>query len=78
MKVLLRDTNKIRAMVDFLFEKGILVIGLTFRVVRRGDETLHFQLTTAYSADDVELVLEALADVKNRLHPLRPTYASVF
>jgi glycine C-acetyltransferase len=63
--VLVRDTDKARAMVEFLFEKGILVVGLTFPVVPRGDETLRFQLNAAHTEKDVEQALGALEEFKN-------------
>lgn len=63
--ILVRDTAKARRMVQFLFEKGILVVGLTFPVVPRGEETLRFQLNAAHSQADVDYVLEALSRFKN-------------
>jgi glycine C-acetyltransferase len=63
--VLVRDTEKAHAMVDFLFGKGILVVGLTFPVVPRGDETLRFQLNAAHTEKDVNLVLATLEEFKN-------------
>jgi glycine C-acetyltransferase len=52
-------------MVDFLFEKGILVVGLTFPVVPRGDETLRFQLNAAHTEKDVDQVLKVLEKFKD-------------
>jgi glycine C-acetyltransferase len=63
--VLVRDTEKAHAMVDFLFEKGILVVGLTFPVVPRGDETLRFQLNAAHTEKDVDQVLKVLEKFKD-------------
>ncbi|MFO8091252.1 MAG: aminotransferase class I/II-fold pyridoxal phosphate-dependent enzyme, partial [Desulfatiglandaceae bacterium] len=65
--VLVRDTDKAHAMVEFLFEKGILVVGLTFPVVPRGDETLRFQLNAAHTEDDVDFTLETLKACKIRI-----------
>jgi len=59
--VLVRDTAKTRAMVRCLFEKGVLVVGLTFPVVPRGDETIRFQINAAHTRGDIAYVLEALA-----------------
>jgi glycine C-acetyltransferase len=61
--VLVRDTDKVRAMVQGLFERGILVVGLTFPVVPRGDETLRFQINAAHTEADVDEVLQALGDL---------------
>jgi glycine C-acetyltransferase len=63
--VLVRDTEKAHAMVDFLFGKGILVVGLTFPVVPRGDETLRFQLNAAHTEKDVDQLLKVLEKFKD-------------
>ena len=63
--VLVRDSDRAGAMVEFMFERGVLVVGLTFPVVPRGDETLRFQLNTAHTVEDVDFVLEALAAFKD-------------
>ena len=59
--VLVRDTGKTHRMVEHLFDEGVLVVGLTFPVVPKGDETLRFQLNAAHTEEDVDLVLEVLA-----------------
>jgi glycine C-acetyltransferase len=58
--LLVRDTNKTRAMVRGLFDKGILAVGLTFPVVPRGDETIRFQINAAHTESDITEVLDAL------------------
>jgi glycine C-acetyltransferase len=60
--VLVRDTEKVRAMVRDLFARGVLVVGLTFPVVPKGDETLRFQINAAHTAADIEEVLKALGE----------------
>lgn len=62
--VLVRNTDRARAMVEFLFEKGILVVGLTFPVVPKGDETLRFQINAAHTEADVDFALGALREFK--------------
>ena len=62
--ILVRDTAKARRMVQFLFENGILVVGLTFPVVPRGEETLRFQLNAAHTEADVDYALEVLSQFK--------------
>lgn len=59
--VLVRDTAKTQAMVRSLFEKGVLVVGLTFPVVPRGDETLRFQINAAHTEADISYVLNTLS-----------------
>jgi glycine C-acetyltransferase len=61
--VLVRDTDKTRAIVKGLFERGILVVGLTFPVVPKGSETIRFQINAAHTESDVAEALGALRDV---------------
>jgi glycine C-acetyltransferase len=58
--LLVRDTDRTRAMVRGLFERGILSVGLTYPVVPRGDETIRFQINAAHTAGDIDEVLAAL------------------
>jgi glycine C-acetyltransferase len=62
--LMVRDTARTHRMVDFLFEMGVLVVGLTFPVVPRGDETIRFQINAAHTEADVEYVLEVLSRFK--------------
>ncbi len=59
--LLVRSTDKVRAMVQGLFARGILAVGLTFPVVPKGDETIRFQINAAHTQADIRDVLEALA-----------------
>lgn len=58
--LLVRSTEKVRAMVQGLFERGILAVGLTFPVVPKGDETIRFQINAAHTEADIAEVLQAL------------------
>jgi glycine C-acetyltransferase len=58
--LLVRDTDRTRTTVKRLFEHGILVVGLTYPVVPRGDETIRFQINAAHTSADIDEVLEAL------------------
>jgi len=60
--LVVRDTQKTNEMVERLFEKGILVVGLTFPVVPRGDETIRFQINAAHTAADIDFVLDVLSE----------------
>ena len=62
--LLVRDTAKTHRLVQHLFERGTLVVGLTYPVVPRGDETIRFQLNAAHTKADIDEVLEALAAFK--------------
>jgi glycine C-acetyltransferase len=59
--LLVRDTARARQLVQHLFEAGILVVGLTYPVVPRGDETIRFQINAGHTTADIEGVLAALA-----------------
>jgi glycine C-acetyltransferase len=59
--LMVRDTTKTHALVKRLFDNGVLVVGLTFPVVPRGDESIRFQINGAHSPQDIEFVLEILA-----------------
>ncbi len=63
--LLIRNTEKTHQMVHHLFNKGILVVGLTFPVVPRGDETIRFQINAAHTADDVNYALKIIAEFYN-------------
>lgn len=59
--LMVRDTDKTHELVRHLYDKGILVVGLTFPVVPRGDETIRFQINAAHTRQDIEYVLDVLA-----------------
>jgi glycine C-acetyltransferase len=62
--LLVRDTERTHGMVQGLFERGVLAVGLTFPVVPRGDETIRFQINAAHTAADIDQVLGALETLK--------------
>ncbi len=59
--VMVRDTAKTHTLVRHLYDNGILVVGLTFPVVPRGDESMRFQINAAHTQADIDYVLEVLA-----------------
>ena len=58
--LMVRDTKKTHDLVKYLFDYGVLVVGLTFPVVPRGDETIRFQINACHTAADIEYVIELL------------------
>jgi len=62
--LLVRDTDRTRATVKGLFDRGILAVGLTFPVVPKGDETIRFQINAAHTGADIDEVLAALQALK--------------
>jgi glycine C-acetyltransferase len=65
--LMVRDTKKTHRMVESLFDNGVLVVGLTFPVVPRGDETIRFQLNAAHTKWDVDYVLNVLSKLKDEI-----------
>ncbi len=63
--LLVRDTEKTHKMVKYLYDLGILVVGLTYPVVPKGDETIRFQVNAAHTEIDIKQVLKALSNFKN-------------
>jgi glycine C-acetyltransferase len=58
--LLVRSTERVRAIVRGLYDRGILAVGLTYPVVPHGDETIRFQVNAAHTAADIDQVLAAL------------------
>ncbi|MGD8788727.1 MAG: aminotransferase class I/II-fold pyridoxal phosphate-dependent enzyme [Burkholderiales bacterium] len=58
--IMIRDTAKTSALVEHLFANNILVTGLNFPVVPKGDEEIRLQVSAAHTEADVELFLDAL------------------
>jgi glycine C-acetyltransferase len=67
--LLVRDTNRVRAMVAGLFERGVLAVGLTFPVVPKGDDTIRFQINAAHTEADIDDLLQVLRDLKTAATP---------
>jgi len=63
--LMIRDTARTRALVRHLFDHDVLVTGLTYPVVPRGDEAIRAQINADHSVDDLDRVLEILADFPN-------------
>ncbi|MCP3873511.1 MAG: aminotransferase class I/II-fold pyridoxal phosphate-dependent enzyme [Desulfobacteraceae bacterium] len=62
--LMIRDTKKTHDLVKFLFDQGVLVVGLTFPVVPKGDETIRFQINACHTFADIEYVIELLNNFK--------------
>ena len=63
--LMVRDTAKTRALVQYLYDCGVLVVGLTFPVVPKGDETIRFQINAAHTPADIDHVLDLLRKFKS-------------
>lgn len=58
--LMVRDTERTARLVSHLYESGVLVTGLNFPVVPKGDEEIRFQVNANHTAADIDFVLEAL------------------
>lgn len=58
--LLVRETAQTRKLVRHFYDNGVLVVGLTFPVVPRGDETIRFQINAAHTEADIDCALAAL------------------
>jgi glycine C-acetyltransferase len=59
--LMIRDTARTRALVQYLFDNGVLVTGLAYPVVPRGDEEIRTQINADHTEADIDHVLELLA-----------------
>jgi len=62
--LMIRDTQKTAELVRFLFDNGILVTGLNFPVVPRGDEEIRCQVSAAHTEYDIDYTLSVLKKYK--------------
>lgn len=62
--VLIGDTNRTAALVDYLFAEGILTSGLKYPVVPKGEEEIRLQVTAAHTETDIDWLIEVLAGFK--------------
>jgi glycine C-acetyltransferase len=58
--LMIRDTDRTRALVRHLLDDGILVTGLTYPVVPRGDEEIRTQINADHTEGDIDLLLASL------------------
>ena len=58
--LMVRDTAKTAALVQFLIQNGILATGLNYPVVPKGDETIRFQVSADHTEYDIDYVIEVL------------------
>jgi glycine C-acetyltransferase len=60
--LLIRDTERTAALVAHLVDNEVLATGLSYPVVPRGEEEIRFQLSADHTEQDVDRVLDVLAD----------------
>jgi len=59
--LMIRDTGKTHALVRYLYENGVLVTGLAYPVVPKGDEEIRAQVNADHTEADIDHVLDLLA-----------------
>ena len=59
--LMIRDTGKTHALVRHLYENGVLVTGLAYPVVPKGDEEIRAQVNADHTEADIDHVLDLLA-----------------
>jgi glycine C-acetyltransferase len=62
--LVVRDTGKTIELVKYLKSKGILVTGLSYPIVPRGDEEIRFQICADHTKYDLDYALEVLKEYK--------------
>jgi glycine C-acetyltransferase len=58
--LMIRDTGRTRSLVRYLRENGVLVTGLTYPVVPRGEEEIRAQINADHTEADIDGVLQLL------------------
>jgi glycine C-acetyltransferase len=58
--LMVRDTQRTRALVQHLKRNGVLATGLAYPVVPRGDEEIRFQVNADHTPSDIDAVLDVL------------------
>ena len=58
--LMIRDTDKTKDLVSYLYDNGVLVTGLTYPVVPRGDEEIRAQINADHTEADIDHVLGLL------------------
>ena len=64
--LMVRDTQKTADLVQYLTDNAILVTGLNYPVVPKGDETIRFQVSAEHTEYDIDYALGVLEKFKER------------
>ena len=60
----MRDTHKKSALVTHLFAHNILVTGLNYPVVPKGEQEIRLQVSADHTEQDLKFLLDKLAEFK--------------
>ena len=58
--LMIRDTQRTGELVNYLYENGVLVTGLAYPVVPKGDEEIRTQINADHTEADIDHVLALL------------------
>lgn len=58
--ILIRDTGKTAALVQHLFDNNVLVTGLNYPVVPKGEEEIRLQISASHTEKDIDYLLNLL------------------
>ena len=58
--LMIRDTQRTRDLVQYLYDNGVLATGLAYPVVPRGDEEIRTQINADHTEADIDHVLAIL------------------
>jgi glycine C-acetyltransferase len=64
--LMIRDTQGTRDLVQYLYDNGVLVTGLAYPVVPRGDEEIRTQINADHTEADIDHVLALLEAYQER------------
>lgn len=62
--ILIRNTEKTQALVQHMFNNNILVTGLNYPVVAKGEQEIRLQVSATLTNNDIEFLLSALSVFK--------------
>ena len=63
--LMVRDTGKTTELVRYLKDNGMLVTGLSYPVVPKGDEEIRFQICADHTKYDIDSVLNTLGEYRD-------------
>ncbi len=63
--IMVRNTDKTGALVQHCFEHGILVTGLNYPVVAKGEQEIRLQISAAHTEKDIDYFLDVLSQFKH-------------
>jgi len=66
--VMIGDAAVAVKMADAMLQKGVYVIGFSYPVVPKGEARIRTQISAAHTRAELELALNAFADVKREMH----------